>query len=269
MKKILLILAILFLAINTCSAKNMYLYDTPKTLSNDNLFLSDTKKNAYMYFETAKKYSELKDHKNAITYYTKAIELYPDFVQAYVGRAKDCGDIENWQCSLDNYEILKKMHPYNHRFYYMASLYKTNLRDLDSAMEDIDKAIAMVKKPNSEYYAQKAWVYIEKDDYNNAILYLNKSLKINPKDGYAWGVCMFISYDNEDYNQVIKIARKLLKQDPSAKYNPALYATYAEALYKTGKKQKALKQIEKSIEIEPNDTSYQKLKEKFLKDEKI
>ena len=74
---------------------------------------------------------------------------------------------------------------------------------------------------------------------------------------------------NEDYKNVIKISRRLLKVDPEAKYNYALYATYAKALYKTGKKKQALEQIDKAIEIEPSDKDYPMYKDKMLKGEKI
>ena len=214
-------------------------------------------------------YSELKDHENAIKYYTKAIELNPKFVQAYIGKAKDCGDLRNWQCSLDNYEALKKMYPDEPFFYYMSALYKTNTKDLDGAMEDIDKAISIIKKPDATYYTQKAWIYYEKNDYNNAVEYLRKSLKIDSNNGYALGLFMFMAADNEDYKMVIKTARRLLKVDPAADCNHALYATYAKALYLTGKKKEALTQIEKAIEIEPSDEDYPALKDKMLKGEKI
>ena len=98
----------------------------------EKLLTGNNEENAVIYYGMANVYSELKDHENAIKYYTKAIELNPKFVQAYIGKAKDCGDLRNWQCSLDNYEALKKMYPDEPFFYYMSALYKTNTKDLTS-----------------------------------------------------------------------------------------------------------------------------------------
>ena len=215
----------------------------------------------------ANTFSELKDHENAIKYYTKAIELNPKMVQAYVGRAKDCGDMGDYKCSLDNYEVIKKMYPNDPDSYWATSLYKTNTKDLEGAMADIDKAISMVNKPNATYYAQKAWVYLEKEEYDNATEYLRKALKTDINDGYALGLFVFMAADNDDYDMVIKISRRLFKYNSCVKDNHALYAIYAKALYKKGKKKEALKQIEKAMVIEPYNTDYPKLKEKMSKGE--
>lgn len=267
MKNILLILIVAIFSINI-----FYTVDA-KTGSNnttiEKLFAGTDKEKAVLYYTMASTCSELKDHEGAIKYYTKAIELNPKMVGAYIGRAKDCGDIGDWQCSLENYETLKEMYPEEHFFYHMASLYKTNTKDFDGAMKDIDKAIELLGKPDSSYYAQKAWIYSEKREYENAIEYLKKSLQISPNDGYALGLYLFMADANKDYKNVINISRRLLKVDPAAKYNHALYATYAKALYKTGKKKQALKQIEKAIEIEPSDKDYYTYKEKIIKNEKF
>ena len=268
MKKILLSIITFLLVVNILSPVSAT-QENQNTVSFDKLLTKNDEVNAIIYFEAAKIYSAKKDHENAVNYYTKAIELNPKLVPAYIGRAKDCGDMGDYKCSLENYEALKSMYPNEHFFYHMSSLYKTNTKDLDGAMEDIDKAISMVKKPESMYYAQKAWVYLEKKDYDNAKDYLKKSLKINPNDGYALGLLMIMAVDNENYDTVIRIVRHMLKVDPAAKYNPAMYATYAKALYKTGKRKEAIKQINTSLQLEPHDKENIKLKEKMLNGESI
>ena len=156
------------------------------------------------------------------------------------------------------------MYPDDPNSYWATSLYKTNTKDMDGAMADIDKAIELSKKPNATYYSQKAWIYLEKKDYPNAKEYLKKALQINPNDGYALGLLVCMASENEAYDTVIKYSRRLFKYDPSSRYNHALYAMYARALYKKGKKKEALKQIEKAIEIEPSDKDHQQLKEEIL-----
>ena len=37
------------------------------------------------------------------------------------------------------------------------------------AMQDIDKAISMVKKPNAKYYAQKAMVHTDRKEHDKAV----------------------------------------------------------------------------------------------------
>ena len=214
-------------------------------------------------------YSELMEHKKAIDAYTKAIELNPKLVKAYTMRAKDCGDLGDYKCSLENYETLKKMYPNNPLYYHMTSLYKTNTKDLEGAMKDIDKAISMVKKPDATFYSQKAWIYIEKKDYDNALKYTKEALKINPNDEYTLGLLTYLAYANKDYSRVIKTAEQSFKKDSMAHYNPVLYSMYAQALYQTGDKSKALKQIEYAIKLAPENTEYKQLQEKMQKGESL
>ena len=268
MKKIFLTLVVLLVSMSICSISDAAL-SSPDSLSLEKLLTGNDEENAIIYFGMASTYSDLKDHENAIKYFTKVIELKPKFVPAYVGRAKNCGDIQNWQCSLDDYEKIKEINPADSDAYFATSVYKLNIKDFDAAMVDIDKAISMTKKPNATYYTQKAWVYLEMKDYDNAFEYLRKSLKINSNDAYSLGLFMYIADENEDYNMVIKIARKLLKVDPAAKGNHVLYSVYAKALYKTGKEKQAVKQLEKAIEIEPSNNDYPLLRDKILKKEKI
>ncbi len=216
------------------------------------------------YYMLASAYSELKDHDNAIKYYTKAIELNPKMVNAYLGRAKDCGDKGDYKCSLENFEALKKMFPEKPYFYWATSLYKSNTKNLIGAMKDIDKAISMINEPNATYYAQKAWIYFYENDSDNCFKYLRKALEINPDDGYALGLFMYAAYNNKDYEEVIKTAEKLINCDESSKYNHALYSTYAKALYKKGYKEKALQNIDYALELEPKNKKYQQYKEKML-----
>ncbi len=222
-----------------------------------------------IYMVLANIYSDTQDHKNAIAAYTKAIELNPKLVKAYVGRAKDCGDIGDYKCSLENYEILKKMYPNNPLYYHMTSLYKTNTKDLDGAMADIDKAISMVKKPEAAFYSQKAWVYLEKKEYKEAIKYAKEALKINPKDGYTQGLLVCMAYENQNYNMVIDAAQKSIKYDETSKFNHVLYSLYAKALYKTGKKEEAIEKIEYAIKIAPENKDYQETKAKMIAGEEI
>lgn len=214
-------------------------------------------------------YSETHEHQKAVEYYTKAIELNPKLVEAYIGRAKDCGDIGNYKCSLENYEILKNMYPNNPLYYFMTSLYKTNTKDLDGAMADIDKAISMIKKPDATFLSQKAWVYLEKKEYKNAIKYAQKALKFNPQNGYTLGLLVYMAYDSEDYELVIQTAQKCFKYDATTKDNHALLVTYSKALYKKGNTKEAIKQIEYAIKLAPQKAEYKEIQAKMQKGETI
>lgn len=239
-----------------------------KGLELEKLSKGTNEEKALEYYKIGKEYHKLQDTKNAIEYLTKAIELNPKLIRAYVGKAKVCGDMGDWKCTLDNYETVKKLNPYNAEVYCATSIYKTNLKDLDGAMVDIDKAISMSQEPNAKYYAQKAWVYVEKNDYKNAIKWTQEAMKLNPKDEYVLGVYTVIAYRKHRFEDVIKITNVCLKYNQDAKENSELLWYRAMALYQTGQKQEAIKQMEEVIKLAP-EKEYISLKEKMEKGENI
>ena len=141
--------------------------------------------------------------------------------------------------------------------------------------KDIYKYIELLEQEsdNKDALYRLATIYIDAQgidvNLDKAKEYLLKSLETDPNDGYALGLYMFMANDNEAYDRVIEIAKKMLKVDPTAKYNHALYSTYAKALYKTGNKEQALRQIEKAIKLNPLDKDYPAIKEKMLKKENL
>lgn len=268
MKKILLALIAFLITINTCCMANITQNNQDSLLFRKLLTGSDEDK-AIIYYQMAKSYSENNEHENAIKYYTKAIELNPKLVQAYIDRAKDCGDMGDYKCSLENYEMVKKLYPNNPNVYWATSLYKTNTKDLDGAMEDIDTAISMVKRPEASYYAQKAWVYLEKKDYENAIKWVKKALRRDYKDEYTLGLLTVMTFENARYDDVLRITKDSLKYGKVAKENYVLLMLRARALYYTGQKDEAVKQMEDVIKFVPENEEYKTLKDKMQKGVKI
>ena len=266
MKKILFILIVIIFSMNICIV-NAETESNNSTL--EKLLTGSDEERAVIYYTMASTYSELKDHKSAVEYYTKAIELNPKMIDTYIGRAKDCGDMADWQCSLDNYESIKKLRPNDPNAYWATSLYKTNTKDLDGAMADIDKAISMVKKTNATFYAQKARVYLEKKDYNNAVKWAKKALRRDYRDEYTLGLISVMTYENGRFEDVLKVTNDCLKHGKVAKENHVLLLLRAKAFYYTGQKEKAIKQMEDVIKLVPENEEYILLKDKMQKGEKI
>lgn len=234
----------------------------------EDLITGDNEKIRF-YFELADTYMKQQDYENAIKYYSKVIELNDDCLPAYSGKAFCCSRLKDNKCALENYDVLKKAYPDDPELYWYTSMLKDELKDLDGAMQDIDKAISMVKKPNAKYYAQKAMVHTDRKEHDKAVEYIEKALKIDPHNPITLGAYMFMAVDNDNYKEVIKISKFLLKHDSRVEKNSVLYCLYAGALYNTGDKKNAIKKIDKAIQLEPNNKDYLEMKEKMIKGEKI
>lgn len=156
------------------------------------------------------------------------------------------------------------MYPDNYLFYFETSLYKTNINNYKGAMKDIDKAISISPKPDATLYAQKAWIYYEQKDYENALNYVRIALDIDVYDDYALGLMAHMAYDHEDYDTIIKIAEKSFRYGKTLKYNPSFLVLYAKALYQKGNTNAALEQIDNALKLSPNNKQYILYKQKML-----
>ena len=95
---------------------------------------------------------EQQEHENAIKHYTKAIELKPDFPEAYYNRG--------------------------------ATYYDKG--DYNRAIEDYNKAIE-IQPDDAQAYSNRGVTYYKKGDYNRAIEDFNKAIEIQSDDAQAYG----------------------------------------------------------------------------------
>ena len=130
-------------------------------------------------------YSEKGEYDLAVKYFTKAIELKPDYAIAYnnrgaVYRSKGEHDLAIEDC--DKAIQLKSDYaePYSNR----GSTYR-NKGDYNRAIEDYDIAIKL--KPSFvEAYYNRGLAYHEKDELDIAIKDYSKAIELNPEFGPAY-----------------------------------------------------------------------------------
>lgn len=167
----------------------------------------------YYYWGTAK--GNDGDHMQAANYYTKAIELKPDYERAY----------------------------YNRGLTFDA------LHDTKAAIADYNKAIAM-KPGDATLYNARGWAYFESGDKAAAIKDYNMALSLNPKLPEAYnnrGWTRFNSGDTAaalaDYNQAILLVPTFTKPY----YNRAIIAI------NTNNAKGAIDDYNTLIQMNPND----------------
>lgn len=127
----------------------------------------------------------------AIESYTRAIELSPNYAEAYVqrGLAKRArgdlaGSIEDYEkaASIDSKSII------GNRFvaqaYSNRGFIKLNALDVDSAIEDFTKAININPNEDGHYY-RRGYARLIKEDLVEALNDLNKALTIVGTDNFS------------------------------------------------------------------------------------
>ena len=127
----------------------------------------------------------------AIESYTRAIELSPNYAEAYVqrGLAKRArGDLAG---SIEDYEKAASINPKSivgNRFvaqaYSNRGFIKLNALDADSAIEDFTKAININPNEDGHYY-RRGYARLIKEDLAEALNDLNKALTVVGSDNFS------------------------------------------------------------------------------------
>ncbi len=152
--------------------------------------------------------------KKSIEDFDKAIQLKPDFFQAYGNRG-------NSNCDLGMY---------------------------DKAVADQDKAIQL-SPDNALAYNCRGWAYYKKEMYAKAIEDCTRSLELNPKDPNTYDTRGNAYYRMKDYDQAIQSYDRGLQLNPRSEH---LYMHRATAYLQKNQYDQTLADAEKAIGLNPN-----------------
>jgi len=129
----------------------------------------------------------------AIKYYNKAIELNPNWADAYYYRGLAYYELVNYKEAILDYNKAIELVPSDYRAYAYRGDAKSEQGDNIGAMQDYNKAIelkyrrAIELNPNDyESYVNRGFAYYELVNYKEAIQDFNKAIKINPNYGGAY-----------------------------------------------------------------------------------
>ena len=95
------------------------------------------------YFTRGNSKIEKKDYQGAITDYTKAIELDPDYADAYINRGVVKDDLKDYYGAITDYTKAISLDPDYASAYNNRGVSKKNLKDYYGAIADYTKAISL------------------------------------------------------------------------------------------------------------------------------
>jgi len=121
---------------------------------------------------------------------------------------------ENLDNKIIKYRNLVKQYPYNDTFHYNLAIFLTQKNELNQAISELTKALAISKK--AKYYLSLGLMYRDNNQLNRAISSLKAAINIKP-----------------DYS--------------------AVYRPLAELYYKSGQNDKALQILENGLILSPKD----------------
>jgi tetratricopeptide (TPR) repeat protein len=149
---------------------------------------SYTKNDEYKDFELFEKgYNANKrgDYDEALKYFSRFIEKYPNLSTAYFNRGVVKGELEDYRGAIQDYNKAIEINPNDASAYYNRGLAKYNLEDYKGAIQDCNKAIEINPNHANAYY-NRGLAKGRLEDHRGAIQDFNKAIEINPNNANAY-----------------------------------------------------------------------------------
>ncbi|NBC82252.1 MAG: tetratricopeptide repeat protein [Bacteroidetes bacterium] len=202
------------------------------------------------YYKTAQDFIEAQRFEDAIAQYSKAVELEPDYVDAYIERAQMYKRLGDYKSAVDDYERAITFDDNEEEFYYWAAEAHYQLGNYDKALVHVKKCIEE-KSRYLEAYILQTKIHVEQNDYNKALDAANEAvdLRKNEQTLYQRGLVY------ELLDKTIEAQADF--DDAISKYNDYLPAHIAMSRInlKMDNTTKALHHADKAVELGPKSTA--------------
>jgi len=158
-------------------------------------------------------------------------------------------NVKNEQECFKYYEAGEKECDINYYFLISWGISLQGFELYEESNEKFRKAIEINDK-NDLGFASVATSFYKMKEYDNSLIYLNKTLEINPENYYAMDTLGQINLERENYKEAINYFTQVLKHSAKLTNN---YGKIAKAYFMDGNIQKADEFYRKAIEYQPNE----------------
>lgn len=140
------------------------------------------------------------EYEQAISNYTKAIEMAPNMAKAYYNRGNAYIAQGLFDKAVLDYTKAIAINPGFTEAYYDRGLNYAMKGEYDRAIQDYNKVIEMAPKMAKAYY-NRGNAYITQGRYDQAILDYTKAIEINPRLGSAYHNRALAYYDKGEFDK--------------------------------------------------------------------
>jgi tetratricopeptide (TPR) repeat protein/tRNA A-37 threonylcarbamoyl transferase component Bud32 len=196
----------------------------------------------------AKTLSELEKYKEALDAYDKAIQIQPNYLEAWLGRGYVLDNLEKDQEAIDSFDQALKIQSNDSEAWNARGDALMNLQRYEEASESYDKAVYY--KP--DYYQAwfgRGWALHNLQRYEDAIAAYDKAVQLKPDYDQAW-------YNRG--NELMNLQRyqdAVASYDKAVQFKPDYYQAWysrGNALMKLQRYPEAIDSFDKAVQYKPN-----------------
>lgn len=212
-----------------------------------------------------------RDFPNSIKYFSQAILEYPHELinlqlYLFIGEAKYKlsdfeGSINSYTTGLNFYNAnktaLENENPqqtilFIEKAYYIRANGKAEIGDLYGAIEDYNSCLELNPSLSDAIYSRGV-AYMETNNYTSAIKDFTKIVSLNPNDAQAYRNLGDAKINLGDFNGAITDYTKAIEYSVPLEYLSDVYGSRAVAFAAKEQYQKAMSDIDRSLEINPTN----------------
>ncbi len=169
--------------------------------------------------DSAKAHYSNYDYQKAIDDYTKAIELMPDDVDAYIKRGGVYQQLDEYQKAMDDYIKAEQLDAFFVSAYCLSAEGRIRRGDIQGAIYDYTTAIE--KCPiDIDFYIYRGDLYLNIGEYQKAITDYTKAIEINPETQFVYDK-RAIAYRNVGETELaekdLQTSKELFERDRRSK----------------------------------------------------
>ncbi|WP_242040542.1 tetratricopeptide repeat-containing serine protease family protein [Coleofasciculus sp. FACHB-1120] len=191
---------------------------------------------------------KLEQYQEAIASYDKAIQIKPDKHEAWAGRGYTLDELQQYREAIASYDKAIQFKPDFHEAWYNRGLALRKLEQYQEAIASYDKAI-QIKPDKHEAWYGRGYTLDELQQYREAIASYDKAIQFKPDFHEAWAGRGYALGELQQYQEAIA------SYDKAIQFKPDFHEVWASRGYALGELQqyeKAIASYDKAIQFKPD-----------------
>ncbi len=232
----------------------------PEALSYFTKAIDLNPKSALTYVAQGDTYYRMGRYKEAIADFTKSVEINPIYSDVYSHRGSAYDQLGQHTQAIDDYTKAIELNPKDDWAYFNRGITHQRLGRYTEAIADYSKSIELDPKKADAYYG-RGIAYYQLKKYTDAISDFDKTIELDPKNAKAYFIRARANGDLRQYMEAIFDFTKVIELDPQKTF--AYYGRgLAEAML--GKTEEAGADLQKAVELDPSlKEQVQKISDQF------
>ncbi|MFN6530202.1 tetratricopeptide repeat protein [Nostoc sp. ChiSLP03a] len=191
---------------------------------------------------------DLQRYQDALEVYEKAVNLRPDYAQAWNGQGKTLNKLRKYKDALVAYDKAIQIQPDYLDAWIGRGTVLGNLQRYQEAIASFDKALEL-KNDNSEVWNARGEAFSNLNQYDQAIKSYEKAIELKPDNYEAWYKKGLALQNSRQYEEAIAAYQKVVDLKPD--YEQAWY-NLGNALVNLKRYQDAFTAYDKSVQYQPD-----------------